>query len=181
MSEQTLSPGQTTRAIFSEVQRMNHVWWVMLLVYGCTALCWWGFIQQIIVGEPWGSDPAPDWMMWLIWLLFGLGFPIFFNILRLEVQVGIDRISIRYIPMVSREITMLDIDYFEAREYSPLKEYGGWGIRGVSQKKAYNTYGKEGVELTLRDGSTIMIGSQKAGELEESIRLAKSGLVNGSP
>jgi hypothetical protein len=79
-------------------------------------------------------------------------------------------ITVRYYPLMSREIPLLDIDHFEARQYSALKEYGGWGIRGGSQKKAYNVYGNEGVELTLRDGSKIMIGSQRAEALEGILR-----------
>ena len=162
---------------FYEVQKVNHVWWVMLLVYGCAALCWWGFIQQIILGQPWGNQPAPDWMMWLIWLLFGLCFPIFFNLLRLEVRLGDSRIYIRYFPLVKREVALLDIDDFEARVYNPLREYGGWGIRGGSLRRAYNVYGKGGVELTLRHGSKVLIGSQRAEELAERISRAKVGVV----
>ena len=170
MAGNSVTTEKTTDVLFQEVQKMNHVWWVMLLVYGCTALVWWGFIQQIIIGEPWGNKPAPDWVLWILWIGIGLGFPIFFNILRLEVQVDSRKLFIRYYPLMSREISLLDIDHFVARHYSALKEYGGWGIRGFSQKKAYNVYGNEGVELTLRDGSKIMIGSQRADELEASLR-----------
>jgi hypothetical protein len=161
---------KTAGLAFYEVQKMNHVWWVMLLVYGLTALCWWGYLQQIIFGEPWGSKPAPDWMMWLIWIVFGFGLPVFFNLLRLEVRVDNNNIAIRYHPLMNREISLLNIEHFEVRQYSALKEYGGWGIRGGSQKKAYNVYGNEGVELTMRDGSNIMIGSQEAEALEASLR-----------
>ncbi|HID51899.1 MAG TPA: hypothetical protein EYP41_07680 [Anaerolineae bacterium] len=58
---------------FREVQYIRRVWWVMLLVGGIAALMWWGFWQQIILGQPWGNNPAPDWMMWLLWLFIGLG------------------------------------------------------------------------------------------------------------
>ena len=59
--------------IFREVQYMRRVWWILLLVLGVTAMMWWGFSQQIILGEPWGNNPSPDWMMWLLWLIFGIG------------------------------------------------------------------------------------------------------------
>ena len=99
-------------------------------------------------------------------------------ILRLDVRVLVDRILIRYYPLLTREISLMEIDHFETRRYDALKEYGGWGIRGGSQKRAYNVYGKEGVELTLRDGSKVMIGSQKAIELEQSIGRVKDGSVS---
>jgi hypothetical protein len=30
------------------------------------------------LGQPWGSNPAPDWLMVLFWLMFGAGKPLFF-------------------------------------------------------------------------------------------------------
>ncbi len=62
----------------------------------------------------------------------------------------------------------------DARRYRPFREFGGWGIRGVGAKRALNMRGSEGVELTVhrrgRDG-TVMIGSQRSGELELALRL----------
>ena len=67
-------------------------------------------------------------------------------------------------------IPFADIRSVEARTYSPLKEYGGWGIRGWGQKKAYNVMGNEGVELKLSNSQQIMIGSQKAQELALALK-----------
>ena len=71
---------------FREVQRMNSVLWVMLIVYVVAALMWWGFVSQIILGEPWGSDPAPDWLIWILWLGIGIGLPILFNIMIINIS-----------------------------------------------------------------------------------------------
>ena len=58
----------------------------------------------------------------------------------------------------------------EARTYSPIREYAGWGVKGWSrQKMAYNVSGHEGVELTLTDGRTVMLGSQRADDLAQVI------------
>ncbi|HIP70981.1 MAG TPA: hypothetical protein EYH05_06255 [Anaerolineae bacterium] len=159
---------------FREVQYIRRVWWVMLLVGGIAALMWWGFWQQIILGQPWGNNPAPDWMMWLLWLFIGLGMPLFFWIMKLIVEVRPDGVSIRFYPLTRRLIPYDQIAQVTPREYSPIKEYGGWGIRGIpskSQKMAYNVSGKEGVELVLGDGRTVMLGSQKAQELALAIDL----------
>jgi len=156
--------------IFREVQYMRRVWWILLLVLGVTAMMWWGFSQQIILGEPWGNNPSPDWMMWLLWLIFGIGFPLFFYWLRLIVEVLDDSISIRYVPLTSSRISYTDIQDVEAQTYNALLEYGGWGIRRRSNRRAYNVSGNRGVELTMHDGRKIMIGSQKAEELALAIR-----------
>ena len=154
---------------FREAQYMRRVWWVMLLVVGLAAMMWWGFIQQIIFGEPWGTNPAPDWMMWLFLLIFGIGLPLVFYWMRLIVEVLDDSVSIRYIPLTRTHILLSDIQDVEARTYKPVREYGGWGIRGRSNRRAYNVSGNRGVELTLSDGRMIMIGSQKAEELALAI------------
>ena len=154
---------------FREVQYMRRVWWILLLVLGTTALMWWGFIQQIILGQPWGNNPSSDWMMWLLWLIFGIGFPLFFYWLQLIVEVSEDSVSINYMPLAKTTIPHADIQQAEARTYKPLQEYGGWGIRRRSNRRAYNVSGNRGVELTLHDGRIIMIGSQKAEELAMAI------------
>ena len=161
----------TRLSTFREVQQMNSVLWVMLIVYGVAALMWWGFVSQIILGEPWGSDPTPDWLIWLLWLGIGIGLPVLFNIMRLIVEVRFREIYIRYAPLVTRKIPFTEISQVEAREYKPIREYGGWGIKGWSSKSAvYNVKGNEGVELTLVDGRKVMIGSQNPEPLADAIK-----------
>ncbi len=144
----------------------------MLMVLGVTALMWWGFYQQIILGEPWGDNPGPDWFMWLFWLLFGIGLPAFFWWMSMVVEVWPDHVQIHYRPLAKRSIPFSDIERIQARSYSPVKEYGGWGLKGWSSKKmAYNVSGNQGVELFLKDGPTVMIGSQKSQELALAIEV----------
>ena len=164
---------QSDYATFREEQNFRRVWWVMLLVIGLAAMMWWGFYQQIILGEPWGDNPGPDWFMWLFLLLFGIGLPAFFWWLKLMVEVRTDHVQIHYWPLAKLTIPFSDIERIQARTYSPMKEYGGWGIRrGWSSKKmAYNVSGNQGVELFLKDGRRVMIGSQKAQELAMAIEM----------
>ncbi|MEA3335302.1 MAG: DUF6141 family protein [Chloroflexota bacterium] len=145
-------------------------WWIWLLVYGISALMWWGFVEQIILGKPWGSKPAPDWMMWLLWLFIGIGLPLLFHRLKLVTEVSENSLHIRYPPITSRDIPLADIQSFEARSYDPIREYGGWGIRGWrGSGVAYTTSGNQGVELTLQDGKSVMVGSQRAEELAAAL------------
>ncbi|MDX1413852.1 MAG: DUF6141 family protein [Candidatus Promineifilaceae bacterium] len=159
----------TAEASFEEVQYMRHVWWLLLLIAGVTVLSWWGFIQQILLGKSWGSNPGPDWLIWLIWLIVGIGFPVIFFVMRLVVTVMDDHLTISFIPLTKRVIPLADIQDVQARTYHALLEYGGWGIRGRSNRRAYNVSGNRGVELTLYDGRIVMIGSQKAERLALAI------------
>ena len=86
---------QTTFTSFREEQRFRQPWIWMLILF-IVALQWWGFIQQIVLGQPWGNRPAPDWMMVLLWLVFGIGLPLFFLYLRLVVTVTDESIDIHF-------------------------------------------------------------------------------------
>jgi hypothetical protein len=163
---------QKTPAHFSEEQRFRQplIW----LLIGFVALLQWnGFIQQILLGRPRGDRPAPDWFVVLFWLLFGIGLPLFFLYLRLVVTVTGESVDIHFHPLTRRTIPMAEITHFEARTYSPLREYGGWGIRGFGSNRAYNVSGDRGVELTLKDGRKVMVGSQRADDLARAIAAAQ--------
>ena len=161
----------THPVLFREVQRFRDVWWIMALVFGVAALQWWVFLGQIVGGVPAGNRPAPDVVVLLIWLLFGIGLPVFFLLLRLEVEVTPSAVLIRYAPLFTREIGRNEIAGVEALTYGPLREFGGWGIRGWGGRVAYNVRGNQGVELTLRDGRRVLIGTQRAAELAAAIAL----------
>lgn len=65
-----------------------------------------------------------------------------------------------------------DIHSVAVRTYSPLMEYGGWGIRGLGKKRALNMRGDRGVQLEItRKGKPVsmLIGSQRPEELAQAI------------
>jgi hypothetical protein len=165
----TSPPSAATPSLYHEEQRFRQ-WWIWVLVGAPAALAWWPFIQQIIGGEPVGQNPAPDWVVWVLWLLFGLALPFLFGRVCLVIEVTDEQVSIRYWPFSRRAIALVDIQQVQARQYNAVKEYGGWGVKGWSKAKmAYNVSGDRGAELTLKDGRRIMLGSQRAEELAGAI------------
>lgn len=158
--------------LFREEQRWRDVVWVMVLVFGLAATQWFAFFRQIVQGVPFGSNPGSDGLVIVFWLLFGIGMPLFFLFLRLVVEVHPDTVVIRYAPLTTRAIPLRDIATVDARTYQPLREFGGWGIRGWGGRIAYNISGDRGVELTLVDGRRVLLGSQRADELAAAISSA---------
>ena len=146
----------TVNPAFHEEQKIRHVWWIMLIIYGAAALMWYSFFQQIIIGEPFGTNPGPDWLIWLLWVLVGIGLPALVHTMTLTVEVQDEHLFIRYFPFVNRKIPFSDIKRYEARTYQPIKEYGGWGIRGWGRRKAYNVSGNQGVELEFQNGQQLI-------------------------
>lgn len=164
---------QPTHAIFYEEQRFTQ-WWIYLIIAAAVIFAWWMFLQQIVFDQPVGNDPGPDWIVWIVFFLIGIGMPLFFATLKLRTWVYPEHISLRFLYFHHRRIPLESIVSFEAREYRPIMEFGGWGIRWVPGKgMAYNVKGNKGVELKLSSGKLLMIGSQEHKKLERAIRQAK--------
>lgn len=88
---------------------------------------------------------------------------------RLSTTVTGDAISIRYGVLYRTRIPLSEVARAEAVEYSPIREYGGWGIRGSSRRRALNARGNQGVLLTRSDGTTVLVGSQRPRDLLEAL------------
>lgn len=159
--------------LFQEEQRFNQIW-VLIIVFIPVSLAWYAAIQQLLLHRPFGSHPAPDSILWIIWVVFGIVFPVFYFSVKLSTEVRHDGIYIRFFPFHRkfRTLPFEAIKKYEVRDYSPLREYGGYGIRYGRSGKAYNVSGKRGVQLELVSGRRILIGSKKAIELAEAIRTA---------
>ena len=155
---------------FTETQRFTQIWlWALVILVA--AIGWWAFIVQIIFGHDFGTNPAPDALLWIIFILLGVGFPMFFRGLKLVTELHDDHILLRYSPIYKRRILYSDIKSVHTRQYRPIAEYGGWGIRwSPTNGIAYNVSGNMGVQLELTNGKKLLIGSQHADELERAIK-----------
>lgn len=157
---------------YREVQRFTQ-WWIVALLIALAGLAWWAFLQQVVMGQPWGSRPAPNAVIWGLVAIHGVLLPGFLLSMRLTTTIEGDTLVARYFPLRTRRVKLSEILRAEAVTYRPIREYGGWGIRwGGPRNWAYNLRGNRGVRLTLRDGATLLVGSQRAEDLAESLRLA---------
>jgi hypothetical protein len=154
--------------LFSEEQSFR-IWWLWLLILLVTGAQWWAFVQQIILGEPFGNNPGPDRMIWLFTALFGIGLPLFFYYMRLVTEVRGGILRVRFPPFRGKTIPLETIAASGVVTYSPLRDYGGWGMRLSKHGRAYNAYGNRGVQLLLENGDRILVGSQRAEELQLAI------------
>lgn len=158
---------------YREVQRFRQPW-LWLLVAGVSGVSIWSFVQQIILGKPFGQNPASDAGVVIIAVIFGLAFPILFCAINLTTEVRSDGLYLRFFPfhLGFRRIAAETLNRYEVQTYRPLRDYGGWGIRYGRGGRAYNVSGDRGVMLELSDGSRLLIGSQKPEELVNALDLA---------
>jgi hypothetical protein len=106
-------------------------------------------------------------------LIITIGIAALFVVLKLETEVRSDGLYVRYFPFhfKYKKINPDDLTEYCARQYSPLREYGGWGIKCGKGGKAYNVKGNRGLQLVFTNGKRLLIGSQKPDELEQAMRL----------
>lgn len=98
----------------------------------------------------------------LAWPILPLGLAL--NLLCQRTTVTESELSVSFgalFPLYRRRVPLDDIGSAEAVTYSPLAEYGGWGIRGWGRNVALNARGRRGVRLALRGGRTLLVGSQR--------------------
>jgi len=60
-----------------------------------------------------------------------------------------------------RAIPWSEIDQIYVRQYSPMREYGGWGMRYGRNGRAITMHGKYGIQLVKKDGKRILIGTEQ--------------------
>ncbi len=82
---------------------------------------------------------------------------------RLITRICSDGIYVRYPPLLGgfSFFSWESIDRVSLRTYNPLTEYGGWGIRIGPRGRAYNVSGTIGIQLELRDGGKLLIGTNE--------------------
>lgn len=95
------------------------------------------------------------------WLVAGLTVRLY----RDEMKVGLGSAA-----AIAKRIRYDDILRTESVRYSPLREFGGWGVRFRGKKRAWTARGHRAVVLHLADGIQLYVGSDRPYALEERIR-----------
>lgn len=103
-----------------------------------------------------------------------IALPMVFALLLLRLDTRIDEKGIytyfRPFGFTSKYFAWNDISQCYIRKYSPLKEYGGWGLRGLGSKsKAYNIAGNHGIQITTKKGKKFLIGTQEPENAQNTI------------
>lgn len=158
------------KKLFQETQRFTQ-WWIWLILIGILYVFLTGIYVQIIKGELFGTKPMSDVgliIMTVVMILFTL---LFFSF-NLKTEITKDRIYFQFFPFHIKDRTYLiaDIQEMKVVKYSPIGEYGGWGIRGIGSNRAFNVKGNQGLRIHFKNGQKRLIGTQKPEELQKIIK-----------
>lgn len=168
---------------FTEIQRFK-IWWAWIAVAALNILFVYAFVQQVILGKPFGTKPAPDLVLVFIGSFFLL-FLLFLISIRLKTRINSNGIGYRFYPFQFKEtcIEWHELNDAYIREYNSFFEYGGWGIRTGGGKfgKAINTSSSsnKGLQLEFNDGKLLLIGTCRPDEIKLIIdAVIASGKIN---
>lgn len=146
-------------------ERSGWSWWVHPLI-GLTFLAAVFSLVELARGNVGGWEGAmPVWEAALLLLLgFGLPGSIYALMGQLRTRITSEGIEIRwgFLEVIRKNILFAEVEGVEAITYSPLGEFGGWGIRiGGNKKKAWTVRGNRAVLLRLKDGTHFYLGSDR--------------------
>jgi len=151
--------------IYTERQRFNQ-WWLWAIIVGINVISIVASWQSI---STYGLTFANSFRIVITIFLL-----VSFLALKLETRINETGIEVRFFPFhfSFKKISWKEIASVEVRKYSPIGEYGGWGIKyGFSKAgKAYNVSGNKGIQLVLNDGSKLLIGTNNEEEVAKALK-----------
>lgn len=132
-------------------------------------------IWQVALGHPWGKQPLSNtsvvgWTIftWLIYLRL-ITIQLITDLRPQELSVAMRGFWRSYL------IPLANVQSVRVVTFSPLRDWGGYGMRSSSRGKAFIATGNKGVELELTKGGIVLVGSQRPEELAGALnqQLAK--------
>ncbi|MEY4273385.1 MAG: hypothetical protein RL638_333 [Bacteroidota bacterium] len=149
---------------FKETQRFTQ-WWLWLVLVGS----WVVLIYSLATVQPQTT------IAYFISFVVGMLLPILFWQMRLMTRITEEGIYVRFVPFHFKEqfYPWESIESAQVRTYSPLMEYGGWGIKyGFNgQGKVFNVAGDQGLQLIFKSGEKLLIGTQKPTEIQAAVKI----------
>ena len=160
---------EMTNLYFKEEQRFRQ-WWLWLILIAVALIPVNGVIQQVIRDQQFGDNPLSDFGL-IFLLIFMIGFLALFWMMKLSTEIDDASIKMNFYPFTKKEIKWTEIESAEVLNYGFV---GGWGIRlGTKYGTVYNTSGKIGLAIILKNKEKFCIGTIKESELKALISEAK--------
>lgn len=92
--------------------------------------------------------------------------------IKLKTKITNEGIYVAYFPFVRKwqKFAVNDIEKYEIRRYRAILEYGGYGMKNKRKLgRAYTTSGDFGLQLYLKNGKKVLIGTQKKLAMEYAL------------
>lgn len=160
--------------VFIEKQRFNQLWLILLIII--SAIVPIGIIMGTYLKDP-TSFSASELALVLGVIIIASGLIFVF---KLNTRIDEKGIYYKFFPfhIKYKTIEWNEVDNAYIRTYDAISEYGGWGLKGgalwnKSKGTAINVSGDIGIQLELKNGKKLLIGTQKKEQVESILKTYK--------
>ena len=164
--------------IFKEEQRFTQTWLLVLLAISVIAPLL--IITKEYLAED-STKSSNEFILTMVAISVSIGFIFFF---RLSTRIDEKGIHYQFFPVhfSIKTIAWSGINSAIIRNYDPIGDYGGWGIKGGSlwgeKGKSITISGDIGIQLKLKNGKLLLIGTQKKSEASKVFENYQEKIIN---
>lgn len=163
------------KVLFQESQHFSRLWLSILLIVV------WGIFLFIIPTQDYSEIRSISDIGAIFTPVMASIVLLFLISIRLDTQIKEDGVYVRFFPISLKygKYSWRMLDKIFVRKYSPVFEYGGWGIRGITNRnRAFNIRGNQGIQLVKKNGNKLLIGTQKPEEVRDVLKLIEQNGFN---
>ncbi|MCM4154619.1 hypothetical protein [Gramella sp. AN32] len=148
--------------VFKEIQKFDQ-WWIKLLLGVLLIGSAIALYRNYTAGSGVGETVFGFVVILLVCFLF--------IVAKLETRIDQKGITAAFSPafIFTRKYSWAEMEKVYVRKYAPVREYGGWGIRGFGKASAYNTSGDEGIQIVSKKGERFLIGTHQPEDAKKVI------------
>lgn len=172
------------KVLFTEEQRFTQ-WWLWLMVAAVLIAVVIPFAigihSQVMLDKPYGENPMSTEGL-IVTGVFSVVMMLFIFVVlarvRLKTKVTTEGLYYVFTPLLRKErkIVPEEIERYEIRTYRAKREFGGYGMKKRRRSgHAFTISGNMGLQLHLKNGKKILIGTQKKQAFEYAMRKLMEG------
>lgn len=157
--------------IFKEEQRFTQTWLIVIIVISL-------IVPLAIILKEIDKLSTSEIIISIGTIILASGLIFLF---KLSTRIDEKGIHYKFFPFHIKFKTVVwnDIENAYIRTYDAISEYGGWGIRGgalwyKAKGKAINISGNIGIQLELKDGKKLLIGTNKKEQAQDVLSTYKT-------
>jgi len=151
--------------VFEEKQRFTQWWLWLLIAIPLVFILFEPFKMMIGRGTLSIEDLGNGFWVGLIAIVLVY---IFIALCHLTVVIDENGVAYQLFPFQInlKRVPWKNLEKAYTRKYLPITEYGGWGYRIGLKGKAINIRGNHGIQLMLKSGKKLLLGTQRPEEAQ---------------
>ena len=163
--------------IFFESQRFDRKWiWAFFSIFIGFICIPFGLSWYLVLSMTKDSSIIVPFSVVTVFVGIALSIGLFVvGFFRIDTEVNRDSITVKCSPSplnrMGVKYPFQDVETMYHRSCRPIKEFGGYGVRwGFGNNgRAFLVSGAKGIQLLLKGGGKVFIGSKKANHFIESV------------